>query len=809
MLRSGKERINMNQSDDDIDRDRDGEGSTGKDSKTEFSSERPIELFDVGSSVNNQKTVGSGKVLSSAEVGLQDVNEFMHANSAESVLSSGGGMLNPLTECHDVVQDEAVLTTDASRILALNRGGEESGHSDREISGVDPSSTLIREGRSTQGSLPLDLPTIERSTMSSPVINESVINSPITADTMHVVRVLPSPVIVMEPSVVNAPHTADREMTTSEMMNRFAQMMEDNKAVIEGNRIVLQKAINERADLSDGRIERALTSIRMVNDRVDGLTARLDSAMQETNQQVDILKQQTNTVEQNTQRNAGEIRSIRKDQVSNLAVTRQEVKDLKAIQERSEEIQARHTREIRTVDDNCHARREQCEVLIAVQNTRRIELQEEVIPALRLYGTQITNLEERVTTHQTENNTFRDSVEMRLTEFATRIKEVAKMPVRHIRTPSDFEPETSGSSDLREAAIHGEHDNQRQLIPRPSNDDSTVSGSAHPCANHNIISSRVGTIAVPLQADGGEGSVGQPVSLPADVVGTGESNNRYTPSLPRPGFTPKIMARVRIEEMPTFVGASGIHPLEFLDRLKRYFRMRNADLEQYLDEVAYTLVGEPAQWYEMDTHRPRTFSEFEERLLARYWNRDTQRMVRENITRNMYRPGPGNTRAGHFRYCAGQLQHMRPIMDEEEIVSLCIGLFEEDIVRILRAHNSWDIQSLAAYLESIEQTRSPVVATPTHPKGEPRNGTMINCVERSDNNAGSNGKKNRKRGGPWRGKNNNSPPRQGNGHGGAQHPRLEEPTQQATPVSAPITPGLLPSAPPATVKLTASGSSGN
>lgn len=208
-------------------------------------------------------------------------------------------------------------------------------------------------------------------------------------------------------------------------------------------------------------------------------------------------------------------------------------------------------------------------------------------------------------------------------------------------------------------------------------------------------------------------------------------------SVDRTSYCPKVLAKVKIEELPVFVGPATGNPVEFIDKLRRYFQLRKACPDDYIEEIADTLKGESALWYKLQGRRAMTFSEFEEKFLSRYWNQSIQRQIRDRWIRSRYHPGPGTSRAGHVRRCVEQLRYMRPVMDESDILSVCIDQFCPDVIRNLRVHRDWSLEGLTSYLESIEgcEYRDEYYGEKNDPRPDKRNRPQVHHMQFQDTHA--------------------------------------------------------------------------
>lgn len=173
-------------------------------------------------------------------------------------------------------------------------------------------------------------------------------------------------------------------------------------------------------------------------------------------------------------------------------------------------------------------------------------------------------------------------------------------------------------------------------------------------------------------------------------------------------YIPKAVAKVKLEELPRFSCPEERHPVEFINRIEKYFRIRKCHLDAYLDEIVGALEGPAEKWIAVDVQHVETYAEFKHKFLERYWSEATQMSVRNDIIRGRYDCRIDGSMANHFRTQVAMLRFIDPPLSDRDITSIMINHYDDSIRRVLKLHSSWTVPTLAAYLDEIEPTSTDV-----------------------------------------------------------------------------------------------------
>lgn len=168
---------------------------------------------------------------------------------------------------------------------------------------------------------------------------------------------------------------------------------------------------------------------------------------------------------------------------------------------------------------------------------------------------------------------------------------------------------------------------------------------------------------------------------------------------------PKTLAKVKLSELPRFSTPAKQHPVEFLNCIEKYFRVRKCHLDAYLDEIMGTLDGPAEQWLNVDVQHVDSYAEFKEKFLERYWAEATQVNVRNDIIRGKYDDKKDGSMAEYFRFQVSRLRYIDPPLSDREITSIMVRHYDDSVSRILKLNSSWTVPSLASYLDTIEPTK--------------------------------------------------------------------------------------------------------
>lgn len=196
----------------------------------------------------------------------------------------------------------------------------------------------------------------------------------------------------------------------------------------------------------------------------------------------------------------------------------------------------------------------------------------------------------------------------------------------------------------------------------------------------------------------------------------------------RRNFRPKVLAPVKLEDLPKFKGTykGNDHPVYYVERMAEYFRIRQADVDEYLPEIIDTLGGSVGDCYRTAGREVTTFEEFSHWVLKKYWSSRKQQEVRDRIIRTRYTRETKGTRSEHMHSCVNELRRLRPRLSEDEVVTIVIGQYEGALAGMVKARETWTVESLAEYLESTDSipTEGPkeVLQVMKHENQQSRNG---------------------------------------------------------------------------------------
>ena len=126
----------------------------------------------------------------------------------------------------------------------------------------------------------------------------------------------------------------------------------------------------------------------------------------------------------------------------------------------------------------------------------------------------------------------------------------------------------------------------------------------------------------------------------------------------------------------TFNG-EGEYPMEFVKELDEIHR------EYYMSEgvnwVSRHLEGEAAIWWKLIKNNIKTFQEFQEACIAKYWNQMVQEGVRDRLDFGRYRPESGLSMVQYMERCILQNQQLIPPISDQHLIRKLARHYHHDI----------------------------------------------------------------------------------------------------------------------------------
>lgn len=237
---------------------------------------------------------------------------------------------------------------------------------------------------------------------------------------------------------------------------------------------------------------------------------------------------------------------------------------------------------------------------------------------------------------------------------------------------------------------------------------------------------------------------------------------------------------------PTFYGnQKDQHPIDFLQNLEEYFKIKQISREERLIVIRDCLKNAANNWYSTIKFQIRTYSEFRDAFIDEFWSREIQIQTWSGCLNTSHIPS-NTTYREHFSQWASRLRHLQvPQLSEEEIVKNIANHYPGYIRAILVSLPEKSIVNAMKVL-STEENRKEV------PETVNTENNTNNQPQRNDNWRNSGGERNPRRDQPrnnWNGQpqhNNNSyPQRNWNQRGqqrenGSNQPQVNQVNVDAT-----------------------------
>lgn len=157
--------------------------------------------------------------------------------------------------------------------------------------------------------------------------------------------------------------------------------------------------------------------------------------------------------------------------------------------------------------------------------------------------------------------------------------------------------------------------------------------------------------------------------------------------------------------LPKFTGRAH-NPREFLIKLRKYYDkslMRQnpqTDIKEHLiDVIEMSLEGSASRWFSLIKDDIKTWETFEDIFLARFWNPQVQRGIKQRLENERYRPGGKLNRSEYFIERVITLKSMTPSLTDEEIVTLLSEHFSELIQDARVVQNANTIAAFESLLQ--------------------------------------------------------------------------------------------------------------
>ena len=157
-------------------------------------------------------------------------------------------------------------------------------------------------------------------------------------------------------------------------------------------------------------------------------------------------------------------------------------------------------------------------------------------------------------------------------------------------------------------------------------------------------------------------------------------------------------------KMPKFLDENESHPLEFLDRLDKFFRIKNISADKKMSAVEIALDGNARLWLDLQNDFE-NYEAFKVAFQARFFSVPIQVKVKSNwVTREYNERRDGNFLNFYYQQYK-EASYIRPIMTEYEKNYMIMKQFPWWVQEALASANFNDASTIAHTLTNLDTIR--------------------------------------------------------------------------------------------------------
>lgn len=160
--------------------------------------------------------------------------------------------------------------------------------------------------------------------------------------------------------------------------------------------------------------------------------------------------------------------------------------------------------------------------------------------------------------------------------------------------------------------------------------------------------------------------------------------------------------------LPRFGGNENDDPLQYLDQLEEYFRLKNIPEGSKMFIVKKTIDARTLNWINMAMSQEQGFEYFRHIFTNKYWNTARQHKIRANLSYGQFHPHQNTSMADYILHFSQYLRHLRPRISDEDFIMLMTRHFPmkiQNYLLIAKPRTIIDMIDLVTALEGQDDER--------------------------------------------------------------------------------------------------------
>lgn len=168
-----------------------------------------------------------------------------------------------------------------------------------------------------------------------------------------------------------------------------------------------------------------------------------------------------------------------------------------------------------------------------------------------------------------------------------------------------------------------------------------------------------------------------------------------------------ITPSAQIPQNLKFTGEGGLHPCKYLEALEAHFALCNVPVKNKMLVVRQTLEKAAADWGDAEgVWNNTSFSEWKERFIQRWWNRDKQLRTKIQLISSRYDPSKEGPMLGYVERVVARLRTCDLGMPENEMIEILISHFSDDVQDLLNTVGIRTLADMRTRLAALDTTRT-------------------------------------------------------------------------------------------------------
>lgn len=272
--------------------------------------------------------------------------------------------------------------------------------------------------------------------------------------------------------------------------------------------------------------------------------------------------------------------------------------------------------------------------------------------------------------------------------------------LKHMQTPNlkdILRDESSDVSDDQEETVmkntRFKTINRRQRECRKSLDAALKQAQNYDRYLHNHESMPVEAMATPNQ---------RKYNLEYNVPNNHEPNFAHNRNVDYQTNTVVYRMPIDTKNMPTFNGTSSLNPKEYIKRLETWLEDQQIQPNEYTNWAKRSLRGQAKLWDEIFCENTRTYHNWKQEFLQKYWSRDRQQQALMDIYNGRYIQSEYTEMSTYFLKILKQIKEI-DLISINEGIAVVINHFPVNVARILISLNPRTPENIYEVLEQFDE----------------------------------------------------------------------------------------------------------